>query len=124
VGAINKELVPRLPPLATPVEITRVKEGTVSRYDTGEALQNGIFKHFPTRLIETVTPDDTDVVFKVENGNEARLDLLAFRFYKDVNLWWVIADRNRGVVRNPLRLTVGDTIFIPPVSVVFSEIVT
>jgi len=123
VGSINKELLPRLPPISTPVDITRLKEGTVSRYDTGEALQNGKFKHFPTRLIATVDEDEEDFVFKVENGGEARLDLLAFRFYNDVNLWWVIADRNRGVVRNPLRLTVGDTLFIPPISVVFGEIV-
>ena len=28
-----------------------------------------------------------------------RLDLLAFRFYKDIRLWWIIATANRDIIR-------------------------
>jgi len=123
MGAINKELVPRLPPVRTPVEVTRLKEGNVSRYDTGEVLNNSPFNHFPSRLLDPVNADINDFITQVESGKEARLDLVAFGFYNDVELWWVLADRNRGIVRNPLRMKVGDTLFIPPVDVVFTEIV-
>jgi nucleoid-associated protein YgaU len=28
-----------------------------------------------------------------------RLDLLAYQFYKDIRLWWVIANANRDIIR-------------------------
>ena len=37
----------------------------------------------------------TDVsLFQINDADSTRLDLLAYRFYGDVNLWWVIAEAN------------------------------
>ena len=43
-----------------------------------------------------------------------RLDLLANRFYKDVRLWWVIANANRDIIqRDSFMLKSGLQIRIP-----------
>lgn len=40
-----------------------------------------------------------------------RLDLLAFNYYKNAQLWWVIADVNH--IAFPLEIAIGTRIFIP-----------
>ena len=50
---------------------------------------------------ETFVPDvpeqEGDVYFFTERGD--RLDLLAYEFYKDVSLWWVLAAANPVITR-------------------------
>lgn len=49
-----------------------------------------------------------------------RLDLLAYRYYGDAALWWVIAEANN--IANPLRLEVGMRLRVPARSTVFAEV--
>jgi nucleoid-associated protein YgaU len=61
--------------------------------------------------------DEQDIQYTV--GMEDRIDLLAFRFYGDSILWWVIAKAN-GIRLLPFQLTPGKKIRIPAPRVVKS----
>ena len=45
-----------------------------------------------TNVYPTIAPTDSD--YYVITTVEDRLDLLAFDFYQDASLWWVIASAN------------------------------
>ena len=49
-----------------------------------------------------------------------RIDLLAYRYYGDSSLWWVIADAND--IANPLRLYAGQHLRIPAKSTVYRSV--
>lgn len=61
---------------------------------------------------------DTDVFHVIAEGE--RLDLLAYRYYSDSALWWVIADAND--IKNPLRIEVGKRLRIPSKSTVYGRL--
>ena len=48
--------------------------------------------YYQTNVYPTIEPTDTD--YYVITTIEDRLDLLAFDFYQDSSLWWVIASAN------------------------------
>lgn len=48
--------------------------------------------YYQTNLYPTIQPTDTD--YYVITTVEDRLDLLAYDFYQDSDLWWVIASAN------------------------------
>lgn len=62
----------------------------------------------------------TDVYHVLADGD--RLDLLAYRYYGDCALWWVIAEAND--IANPLRITVGTRLRVPSRSTVFAQVVS
>ncbi len=62
----------------------------------------------------------SDVFHVVAEGE--RLDLLAYRYYADPALWWVIADAND--IKNPLRIEVGNRLRIPSKSTVYGRLNT
>lgn len=47
---------------------------------------------YDSQLLPYIKPSDSDIVIITEE--EDRLDLLAYQFYNDSNLWWVIAVYN------------------------------
>jgi hypothetical protein len=55
-----------------------------------------------------------DILFEVTNTYEFRPDLLAYDLYKDSNLWWVFATRNKKILKDPVYdLTAGIKIYLP-----------
>lgn len=48
--------------------------------------------YYRTNIYPTIEPTDQD--YYVITTAEDRLDLLAFDFYQDASLWWVIASAN------------------------------
>lgn len=48
--------------------------------------------YYRETFIPSVPEQEGDVYFITERGD--RLDLLAYEFYKDVSLWWVLAAAN------------------------------
>jgi hypothetical protein len=86
---------------------------------------NGRVIYFPAtqeallvREIQTFTPSPGDKYYTLKENE--RLDLLAYRFYKDEvpdpsKYWWAIADANR--IYNPFDLAdfVGKDILIPDI---------
>lgn len=87
------------------------QNGEVIQFDNGEQL---LLR--PLVVIEGTLTDEYHIV-----KNNDRLDLLAYRYYKDEvadasKYWWVIADAN--IIENPLDLTgwVGKEILIPNIT--------
>lgn len=69
-----------------------------SRYQGGAVLtmpdKNG---HYEVSVYRS-TIGDTGRVQEVVLPDNVRLDILAFRAYRDETLWWVIADANPGIL--------------------------
>lgn len=67
-----------------------------------------------TVYIPTVLPDipetNTDIYIATETGD--RLDTLAYTFYKDVSLWWIIAAANK-IHNAPIGFPDGTILRIP-----------
>lgn len=78
-----------------------------SRYQTIQTTKLDVTgsTYYVTNVYPTIAPTDTD--YYVITTIEDRLDLLAFDFYQDSSLWWVIASANA---------LPGDSIY-PPVGV-------
>ena len=60
---------------------------------------------------------DDDWTIHVTTMGEA-LDAIAFRTVGDVRLWWLIADMNRDIVDDPLRIPPGLRLVAPLVATV------
>ena len=61
-----------------------------------------------------VTKKDDDILYRIDKVYEYRPDVLAFDMYGDSALWWVFAQRNPNVLKDPLMdFRAGTEIFIP-----------
>lgn len=64
--------------------------------------------------IRPVPENPDDVRYTVEPQYAYRPDLLAYDLYGDKNLWWVFAQRNMDIIKDPVYdLEPGVDIFIP-----------
>ena len=55
-----------------------------------------------------------DVLYEIDSVYEYRPDLLAYDLYGDSALWWVFAQRNPNVIKDPLfDFRAGYRIYIP-----------
>lgn len=64
--------------------------------------------------IRTVPKMDDDVLYEVQPQFTHRPDLLAFSVYGTSKLWWVFAQRNMDVLKDPVfDLEAGVKIFLP-----------
>ena len=61
--------------------------------------------YYQTNVYPTIRPTDTDYYVVTTIGD--RLDLIAFDFYQDSSLWWIIASANA---------LPGDSIY-PPIGI-------
>jgi hypothetical protein len=60
-------------------------------------------------------PDD--YLFEITKTYENRPDLLAHDLYKDSNLWWVFAVRNKKNIKDPVYdFVAGTKIYLPKLS--------
>ena len=71
--------------------------------------KNGDF--YGTRQPLKLKEHSTDLFHVVTEADSKRIDLIAWKFYRDVRLWWVIAEFNN--ISNPLELPIGMTLRIP-----------
>ena len=60
--------------------------------------------HYPRILL-----NNNDKFIRTKDGD--RLDTMAYRFYKDTSLWWIIAKANG--IRGKIALEIGKVIRIP-----------
>jgi len=61
-------------------------------------------------LYPKIEIEDTDIVILTKDGD--RLDLLSYRYYKDVSLWWIIAVAN-GINNGKFAIEPGTELRIP-----------
>tara|TARA_B100000795_G_C22760194_1_gene423254 strand:+ start:119 stop:442 length:324 start_codon:yes stop_codon:yes gene_type:complete len=69
-------------------------------------------KYYKTVEYPEISPSENDIYVQTEFGD--RLDLLAFQFYGDVSLYWIIAITNPDKVNfGSLYLSPGSQLAIP-----------
>ena len=74
--------------------------------------QNTLYLELLT--LRTIPTSDDDFKYVIENQYKHRPDLLAFDLYQDAKLWWVFAQRNRSILKDPIYdFSPGTTIFCP-----------
>jgi len=67
--------------------------------------------------IRPVPKSDDDVLYEVQPQFTHRPDLLAFSVYGSSKLWWVFAQRNMDVLKDPVfDLEAGVKIYLPRAS--------
>jgi hypothetical protein len=72
----------------------------------------GIFLDVMTN--RPITQKTDDVLYEIDSVYEYRPDLLAYDLYGDSALWWVFAQRNPNVIKDPLfDFRAGYRIYIP-----------
>lgn len=75
-----------------------------------------------SEIIETpdiieIPRSTSDKFYTVESGYENRLDLVAYKFYGNSLLWWLIAKASN--IIDPMSVPVGTKLRIPPKEVYF-----
>jgi|TARA_B110000503_G_scaffold133164_1_gene210249 alpha-L-fucosidase len=64
--------------------------------------------------IRPVPAEDDDLLYEIESQYTHRPDLLAFDLYGTSKLWWVFAQRNMNVIKDPIYdMEPGIKIFVP-----------
>lgn len=66
---------------------------------------------FGTRQPLKLREHSSDIFYTVTDADSKRIDLIAWKYYRDVSLWWVIAEFNG--IMNPLEIPSGTTLRIP-----------
>lgn len=84
----------------------------MSRYDWSVLYvdaKNGDF--YGTRQPLRLRRHESDIFHTVSDIENKRIDLIAWKYYRDVSLWWVIAEFNN--INNPLEILPDTTLRIP-----------
>ena len=78
----------------------------------------GLNDHYLDLMVNRPIPKlNSDVEFTITQTYSLRPDLLAFDLYKDAELWWVFAQRNPDILKNPLLdFSVGTKIYVPTIN--------
>lgn len=64
--------------------------------------------------IRPVPAESDDVLYTIETQYTHRPDLLAYDMYGDKDLWWVFAQRNMDVIKDPVYdIEAGIQIYVP-----------
>ncbi len=69
-----------------------------------------------TRPPIRIPTTNKDQYHMVTDDDVHRIDLLAWRYYGDCSLWWVIAEANN--IRNPLELEPAKILRIPAIETI------
>ena len=64
--------------------------------------------------IRSITAEDDDILYQIETQYTYRPDLLAYDLYGSSKLWWVFANRNIDVIKDPIfDFIPGRSIYLP-----------
>jgi len=71
-------------------------------------------QHLGVLAIRPIPAEADDVLYEIEPQYTHRPDLLAYDLYGTPKLWWVFAQRNMDVVKDPVfDIEAGTEIFLP-----------
>ena len=87
----------------------------VSYSDSSPYAQTESFGNFLDVMVNRpITAKEDDVLYEIDKVYEFRPDMLAYHLYKDSRLYWVFAQRNPDVLKDPLfDFRAGKVIYIP-----------
>lgn len=89
----------------------------MANYSTSSPYYNTSFvgeTHLGILQIRPIPANGDDVLYKIEPQYHHRPDLLAYDLYNNSKLWWVFAQRNMDIIKDPIfDLESGVRIYIP-----------
>jgi len=88
------------------------------RYTTAYSGASG--EYFGTRPPVEIPESPNDRFHRVTEAEVRRIDLISYRYYGDVRLWWIIAEANN--ITDPTYLTPGRILRIPSKDVVYMKV--
>jgi hypothetical protein len=84
----------------------------MERYDKNNLLKTPQNKpYFGSRFYPNIPLSESDIYIITTVGD--RLDLLAYNYYKDSTLWWVISMANNNITKGSLFPVPGTQLRIP-----------
>jgi len=83
----------------------------MKRYKNIEQVKTDTGKSYRTNAIYPRLPETENDIYVITTAGD-RYDTLAYQFYKDSSLWWVIATANNST-KGSLIPTVGQQLRIP-----------
>lgn len=87
-------------------------------------FSTGLYGQFlDIRINRPITKLASDNLYSIDQVYNLRPDLLAFDLYKDAALWWVFAQRNPNVLKDPLfDFVTGTTIYLPTLATLTTDL--
>lgn len=80
---------------------------TKIKKDSTEGFQHRVITEYPI-----ITPKNSDRIYYSKQGE--RWDNIAYKFYQDTSLWWVIARANTDIdFKGNMALPIGTKLTIP-----------
>jgi hypothetical protein len=85
----------------------------MNRYDNPTILitQNTYRPYYKGKFYPNIPLSENDIYVITTVGD--RLDSLAYSYYQDVNLWWIIAAANNNITKGALYPAPGTQLRIP-----------
>ena len=85
----------------------------MSRYQTALAIQDDNTKKYKSNTVILNVPTDDTNDIHIQTTSPERLDLLAWKYYQNVEYWWIIAAANPELRKDSLNLEPGIQIRVP-----------
>ena len=81
-------------------------------FSLGNSLDVEMKRRYYTSVIDPEIPKQNDDIYVICTVGE-RLDLLAWKYYQNVEYWWIIAAANPELRKDSLNLEPGAQIRVP-----------
>lgn len=75
-------------------------------------LNTELKRRFYVSILDPEIPLKSDDIYVITTFSD-RLDLLAFKYYQEPTLWWIIAAANPTLRKDTLNLEIGTQVRIP-----------
>lgn len=76
------------------------------------SVKNG--QYLDILKIRPIPAEPDDIVYTIEEQYTHRPDLLAYDLYSDHKLWWIFAQRNMDIIKDPIYdIEAGIQIYLP-----------
>lgn len=96
-----------------------IPSGSQLRFATLYNINQVVFWDVPN--YPKIDPQDDDLIHVITDDELGRIDLIAYSYYQNEELWWVIMLANNKININDFR--VGEQITIPAPRYVMTEII-
>lgn len=83
----------------------------MNRYFTTPTTKAGTRQRYATFQFPDIPKKQSDIYLRTDETD--RLDLLAYDYYNDTRLWWIIATANPGIGRGTFSIPAGTFLRIP-----------
>ena len=84
---------------------------TLGPYGTTNITSSG---YLDIMKIRAVPAASDDILYEITSSYTHRPDLLAYDLYGEKNLWWIFAQRNLDVIKDPIYdYVAGTKIYLP-----------